>query len=385
MIQTHVLAVFGFLIGAWMVLATLLSAIRTFVLPRAVRTFLTASVFRAGRWVFEVIATGGVERRDRIMAMYMPITILGLAGCWLTIVLAGYTLMFWASGYGTMADSVWVSGSSLLTLGSARIDGLAPRLLAFTEASIGLGLVALLIAYLPTVYSAFMRRERMVALLEVRAGSPPSAVAMLIRFHRIGRGDDLDGEWQRWESWFADIEESHTTHSMVVWLRSPRAGRSWVTAAGTVLDAASLVVAAVERPRDPTAQLCIRAGFVALRQIADGFGISHDADPAPDDPISITRREFDEACAALDEAGVPLVADRDQAWRDWAGWRVNYDTVLLRLAELTSAPTAPWVSDRSPVDHRRTSFKLWLGSLGGRPPDTAASVIDRRRGDPRDG
>ena len=48
-------------------------------------------------------------------------------------------------------------------------------------------------------------------------------------------------------------------------------------------------------------------------------------------------------------AGVPLKADRDQAWRDFAGWRVNYDIVLLSLARLTQAPAAPWSSDRSPV------------------------------------
>jgi hypothetical protein len=41
------------------------------------------------------------------------------------------------------------------------------------------------------------------------------------------------------------------------------------------------------------------------------------------------------------EAGVPLKADLEQAWRDFAGWRVNYDRVLLALAALTMAPHAP--------------------------------------------
>ncbi len=73
----------------------------------------------------------------------------------------------------------------------------------------------------------------------------------------------------------------------------------------------------------------------------------HDPDPRPDDPISIRREEFDEACERLAEAGVPLHHDRDQAWRDYAGWRVNYDTVLLALADLIMAPYSPWTSDRS--------------------------------------
>ena len=57
-------------------------------------------------------------------------------------------------------------------------------------------------------------------------------------------------------------------------------------------------------------------------------------------------------CGKLEEAGVPLKADRDQAWRDFAGWRVNYDTVLLGLTVLTDAPQAPWSTDRAMGEFR---------------------------------
>ena len=66
------------------------------------------------------------------------------------------------------------------------------------------------------------------------------------------------------------------------------------------------------------------------------------------DPISITRAEFDEVIHKLEEAGVPIKADREQAWKDFAGWRVNYDRVLLVLCTLVMAPQAPWSSDRAP-------------------------------------
>ena len=69
----------------------------------------------------------------------------------------------------------------------------------------------------------------------------------------------------------------------------------------------------------------------------------------PSDPPPFTREEFDELCTQLAGAGVPVKADRDQAWRDFAGWRVNYDRVLLTLAAFVMAPYAPWVSDRSAV------------------------------------
>jgi hypothetical protein len=115
-----------------------------------------------------------------------------------------------------------------------------------------------------------------------------------------------------------------------------------------VLDAAALCCAVVDAPDDPGAQLCIRAGYLALRRIADFFGLEYNHDPHfPADAISISRDEFDEACSRLAEAGVPLKPDRDQAWQDYGGWRVNYDAPLLYLARLTMAPYAPWVSDRS--------------------------------------
>ncbi len=44
-----------------------------------------------------------------------------------------------------------------------------------------------------------------------------------------------------------------------------------------------------------------------------------------------------------------MKADRDDCWKHFSGWRVNYDTVLLALAELTAAPPAEWVSDRGPL------------------------------------
>jgi hypothetical protein len=106
-------------------------------------------------------------------------------------------------------------------------------------------------------------------------------------------------------------------------------------------------------PVDPQADLCIRAGFIALRRIADFFRVPHNPNPQPGDPISISREEYDLACDQLAAAHVPLKADRDQAWRDFSGWRVNYDTVLLALAAITMAPYAPWSSDRSLLPARR--------------------------------
>jgi hypothetical protein len=115
-----------------------------------------------------------------------------------------------------------------------------------------------------------------------------------------------------------------------------------------VLDSAALVLSAVDVPNQPQAALCIRAGYLALRRIAGYFVIPFHPDPHfPDEPISISRQEFDAICEQLASGGVPLKPDRDRAWQEFGGWRVNYDRPLLALCTLTMAPAAPWSSDRA--------------------------------------
>jgi len=169
--------------------------------------------------------------------------------------------------------------------------------LAFSEAGFGLVLLTMLVSYLPSIFQSFQRRD---------------AAALLIRSSIIGGRDRLEGLWREWESWFVDVTEAHT----------------------------SLLASAVDRPRSPDAELCIRAGYVALRRITDFFDVRHNPDPHwPQEPIPIDRREF------------------DPAWRDFAGWRVNYDRVLLSLAALTIAPYAPWFSDRSMVERNGSRIR----------------------------
>ncbi len=343
----------AFVMGLLVVIPTLLSAIRTFVLPRSAHDPITQGVFRGVRRLFDLRMRRAAtyRERDQVMALYAPIGLLLLVPAWLTLVLAGFGMMFWAAGAAPLA-ALMLSGSSLLTLGVVAPQGAVQSALAVTEAAIGLILVALLIAYLPTMYSAFSQREAAVNLLEVRAGSPPSAVTMISRLHRIGRIDHFPELWEQWEKWFAYVEETHTSLAALAFFRSPLPDRSWVTAAGALLDATALVRSVVDTPQDPRADLCIRAGYLCLRQIAGYFRLPVEPIPPPGDPnsprrISIARHEFDEACRELAEAGVPLKADREQAWQDFAGWRITYDTPLLGLAALIMAPYAPWSSDRS--------------------------------------
>jgi hypothetical protein len=337
--------------GVAVVIATLLSAVRTFVVPRGTPILLTRAVFRASRWLFMLASRRATtyEDRDHVMASYAPLTLVTLPAVWLSIVALGYTAMFWGIGLGSLRAAFRSSGSSLFTLGFAAPDQLPPTILAFSEATVGLGLLALLLAYLPAMYTAFSRREAAVAMMEVRAGSPPTPEELLRRAWVIGWTDRLPGLWESWQEWFIDVEETHTSLAALSFFRSPVPQRSWVTAAGCVLDTAAVRCSALDLPRESEAELCIRTGYLALRRIADYFGIAYDPDPRPDDPISIGRDEFDGVVDRLAGRGLPVRADRDQAWADFVGWRVNYDVVLLSLAGLVMAPPSPWSSDRSPA------------------------------------
>lgn len=347
-----------FAAGVALVLFAISSAVRTIVVPRGIPTTIARAVFVGVRQLFTALIPRHADytRRDRVMAYYAPVSLLMLPIVWLLIVGAGFACMYAALDVGdnSFHDAFGLSGSSMLTLGFARADGIPTQILVFAQAAAGIGLIALMISYLPLLNTTFSRREAAVALLESRAGGArsrfghgPSGVEMIWRFHRIGWRGGLHEVWDTWEAWFVDVEESHTSIPAIAFFRSPQSDRSWITAAGAVLDAASLRLSTVDEEDDPEAALTIRAGYVALRRVADFFGIRYDPEPKRGDPIAVTREEWDQACAYLEEGGVPVKQDRDEAFLDFAGWRVNYEAVLLALCAITMAPPAVWSGDRA--------------------------------------
>ena len=353
-----VLEALAVLAGVTVAFLTVLSALATMVVPRGVPARLTRFVFRGVLRLFRlrlrVQRVHTYEEREEILAWYAPLSLFVLVGVWLLLLALAFTLVFRGLGIPTWALAFETAGSSLFTLGFVAVETLPRYVAAFAAAALGLLLVALLVTYLPTIYAAFQRREALVARAAMQAGSPPSGVALLQRFHQIAGFDAMKEQvWQPWTAGFVDIEESHTSLASLSFFRSPRPDRHWLTSAGAVLDAAALKASTVEGPREPAAELCVRAGFLALRHIADFYGIPYDPDPGPGDPISVSRDEWEEARTALAETGIPLKRDIDQAWLDFTGWRVNYDAVLTSLAGLVMAPYAPWSSDRSPSRRHR--------------------------------
>jgi hypothetical protein len=336
-------------VSLFLVGSTFVSAVKTVVLPRGGSQRLTRLVFVVTRSMFEFRAhpKRAFVDRDRILSLWAPLGLLMLPFVWSFSMTIGFTGLHWAVSTGTLRAAFLRSGSSWFTLGTSFSDKLPSAALSFFQAATGMVLTALLISYLPSIYGAYQRRESLVGLLESRAGLPPQASVLLTRYNRIGAIDLLESDlFSKWEQWFVEVEESHLSFAALAFFRSPRMERSWITAAGCVLDAAAIRLSCLDMPFSGHTALCLRTGFLALRRLAEYFHTPFDADPSPTDPITVTRAEFDAMLEELREGGLPVKTDADQMWVDFCGWRVNYDKALVGVAKLIVAPPGQWSSDR---------------------------------------
>ncbi|SFQ33721.1 hypothetical protein [Hymenobacter arizonensis] len=331
--------------GTMLVVATVSSAIRAFILPRNEVVRLNVWVFVGVRTLFDAAAklANSYDRRDRIMAHYAPVALVALPVVWEALVSLGYTGIYWALGEGSWYYCYRLSNNSLLTLGSFSTTNMPAAALTYSEATLGLLLLTLLLSYLPTIYQAFSRRETTVTRIELRAGTPASAATLLCWLNNSGSLQDDDAQWEQWEQWFVEIEESHTSLPILTFFRSPQPGRSWVIAAGLLLETANLFFSALDEPRPRQAELTFKAGCVALNRVYRFFSEQAGTEPRAllpeESPVrEAERADFDKHCDALVAAGLPVRSDRDAAWVHYQELRNRYVSALDFLATLTMAP-----------------------------------------------
>ena len=340
--------------GILLVLTGWQSVIGTLIVPRPVGSWLTRFVDRVVLGAYMAVIKPGTPflRRDRILATQAAaILVTQLAG-WLVIFLTGYTLALWPSPGRNISSALADAGSSIFTLGFAEPAGTTPAVIVFLAAATGMIVIALQIGYLPTLYAAFNRRETEVALLVSRAGFPTWGPELLARTHyALGSGtstlDTLPGLYQQWERWSADVAESHTTYLPLVRFRSPQPYSSWVVALLAVLDSAALMLslAPKQAPTVP-ARLCLRSGFGCLNRVARAMGIDVPQEADPEGGISLTYKEFLDAIARMTEVGLRPTRDPAEAWPDFVGWRVNYESAAYQIAAAIDAVPALWSGPR---------------------------------------
>lgn len=329
-----------FILGAALVMATVLSAVRTIVLPHGRSARITRALFQSVRRVVALgeQLPGRRARRHEIRSLYAPVALVCLPMVWLSMALVGFTAMFWALETRPVRDAFKLAGSSMLTIGFFDIDDIPRLAVGFFAAALTISLLGLLlVTYLPSMYQAYSARETAITELETFAGEPPSPAELLIRHHQIGARDQVPDVWRAWQKTFFELRETHTALPAVVVFRSSSPDRHWIQAVETILDAAALWnVVGVDR-EDPQASLCIRAGTLALNDIAEFFRIPLRPNPRYGDPVSVERQHFESLHAQLVDAGFEVTASAEDAWPDWSGWRVNYDQAVQELKVLTGA------------------------------------------------
>ncbi len=290
-------------IGGLLVLVSVSSVTGTLIVSRSVISRLTGWVDRAVDWAYQLALKHASEyrRRDRTLATQAAAVLLAQLAAWLIVAYVGFALLLWPFASRGVVSAFVDAGSSLFTLGFAVPSGAVPAVIVFLAAATGLVILTLQIAYLPTLYGAFNRRETEVALLNARGGFPAWGPELLARTHyALGTDmstlDTMPDLYAQWERWAADVAESHTTYLPLVRFRSPQALSSWVTSLLSVLDSAALFLTLSPKaaPEVP-ARLCLRSGFSCFYRIARAMGFDIPDEPDPEAGISLTYGEYLEA------------------------------------------------------------------------------------------
>jgi hypothetical protein len=350
-----------FVIGLVVVCITLAEVLFTMVLPRrpAGVERLTVFVNRSVRLAFVGFSrlASTYEGKDAILAPTAPVALIAQLSFWGASLIVGFGLMLMPTVH-SISDSLLQSLTAMFTVGAVHIGGPADTGIDIAIGAIWVVIVALQIAYLPALYGAFSRREGLVSLLESRAGTPAWGPELLARHQLVGITDTLPDLYATWEEWAADVAESHTTYPILLLFRSPEPWFSWLLGLLAVLDGAAMHLALAPSTASSKARLCLRMGFTLLQRIAVTLGWTVDPDPSPEGPIQLTYEEFASAVEMLERVGFEAERSAAEAWPDFRGWRVNYETIAYRLADRLTAPPTPWSGPRrhlhsGPVEPRR--------------------------------
>src|SRR5439155_15217034 len=305
------------IVGIVLIGVVLLDAFETVVLPRRVAhgAWLARLVIWASWHLWSCPACGpwhSGERRETYLSFHGPFALLLLIGVWATGLIGGFALLLWGlsapfvatgggAGFGT---TLYGSGTTFFTLGLGDVlpHTALGRLLVVLEAGIGFAFLALIISYMPVLSQAFSQREVNVALLDARAGSPPSAAELLRRHAGVDLPGALAQVLLEGERWAAELLESHLSYPLLAFYRSQHAEQSWLAGLTMILDVAALVLVGMDgAPTRPA-----RLAFAMARHAAADLSHMLGARPRAGAPERLSAADLAHLRAVLAQAGVPL-------------------------------------------------------------------------------
>ncbi len=364
--------------GLFCCLAVFIDAFQTIILPRrpSGRFRITRLFFIAtwAPWAALAERTHNIKAREQIYSTYGPLSLLMLLLLWATMLIFGFSFLFYglgssftdvlgaqtASGLRRYSTDLYVSGTTLFTLGLGDVvpHSLPERSLIILESGVGLGFVALVIGYLPVLYQAFSRREVSIALLDPRAGSPPTAAELLRRHGFEGGEEALIELLAEWERWAAEILESHISYPILCYYRSQHDNQSWLAAITAILDTCALLVSVIEGPPSRQAQLTFIMARHALIDLTQVFHIQDQVVwKQQEGKDRLPPAEFERLCASLGDTHLRLCGDPDSA-RRLQTVRSLYEKYAGAFADYLRMPLPAWIPEVKEKDQWRMLTKL---------------------------
>jgi hypothetical protein len=352
------------IIGFVLIVVVLWDVFETIVLPRRVtrRFRLTRAFYRLIWLPWSGIARGfkKSKQRETFLSVFGPLSLLALLVLWAATLVFGFASLHWAfgsqisvvNGQAGFFSDLYYSGTTFFTLGLGDIapNGSVARAVTVIEASLGFGLLALVIGYFPVLYQAFSRREVNISMLDARAGTPPTA-AELLRRHQEGQSlESLDQLLRDWEMWASDLMESHLSYPVLCFFRSQHDNQSWLAALNAVLDTCSLVMVGIDGIPKWQAQLTFKMARHAVVDISQIFNAS----PLKHDGARLPKKDLDTLRAVLSETGVALRNEEgDETTLDEL--RAMYEPYTRVLSRYLMMPLPGWLPKARASDNWQTS------------------------------
>ncbi len=367
----HIVAL---ILGLFFLLGVGLDTFQTIVLPRrpSGRLRITRLFFIVtwGPWTMVARRVKDKNLREEIYGIYGPLSLILLLGLWATLLLIGFALLFLAIGspfqdmtghaaqgyMDQLRTNLYVSGTTLFTLGLGDVlpRSVAARTLIIAEAGVGLGFVALVIGYLPVLYGAFSRREVSIALLDGRAGSPPTAGELLRRHGFEGGEEAISLLLAEWERWAAELLESHVSYPLLCYYRSQHDNQSWLSALTAILDGCSLLITSVQGTPVRQAQLTFAMARHALVDLVLVFKLKERKIwPEQQKLDRLPSEDFRKLCGLLQDTDVELCGDPASEERLRA-IRTLYEPYAHALADYLGMPLPKWVAEPKKTDQWTT-------------------------------
>ena len=373
-----------FVVGVAVFLVVAWDAFEAIILPRRVtRRFRLARfyyVFTWKSWKLYARLIPHRKTREAFLGYFGPISLLFLIGVWAIGLVLAFGMMQYGAGSavnvtGMTAPSIftdlYLSGTTFFTLGLGDVvprSSLA-RLLVVAEGGFGFGFLAAVIGYLPFIYGAFGRRETNIALLDARAGTPPSAGELLRRHSYPGGTEALRDLLKEWERWCAELLESHLSYPVLAYFRSQHDNQSWIGSLTTILDTCAIAIAGIEGGCSKQAELTYAIARHAIVDLCQVFG----AAPRPLLQDRLPAETLQKLRAKLAEHGTVLLT-APEADQKLAELRRMYEPYVHALANLLSQTLPSWIPDKKSKDNWQTT--AWAQIAGVKDKDPAYVLHD---------